>query len=231
MVQVSDINPVSGFDMGSMGMVLLIFFLAILIVGLIGVGIWVYISKKQLKYTIPLYKRIGNKTIRVAIYKAKDFKIGMAGDKLWYVPKAKKYIPVGTLQTAPNEYTFFERSDGEWINIDLPDIDDQMKQAKVKYVDQDMRSQRIAISSILEQRFKGKQSFWDKYGAMITQIIFYFIVCLCMVVIFWQWSEIVTSTNTLFDKIVAYESLKCPATQGVVPAMALLLFRRKKWKH
>ena len=130
MVEVSDINPVSGLDMGSMGMVLLIFFLAVLIMGLIGLGIWMYLARKQLKYTLPLYKRIGNKVIRVAIYKAKDFKIGRAGDKLWYVPKVKKYIGCGILQTAPNEYTYFEREDGEWINIEMPDVDEQMKKAK-----------------------------------------------------------------------------------------------------
>lgn len=231
MVEVSDINPVSGLDMGSMGMVLLIFFLAVLIMGLIGLGIWMYLARKQLKYTLPLYKRIGNKVIRVAIYKAKDFKIGRAGDKLWYVPKVKKYIGCGILQTAPNEYTYFEREDGEWINIEMPDVDEQMKKAKVRYVAQDMRSQRIAISSILEARFKGKQSWWEKYGAMLTQIIFYFITCLCLVVIFWQWSGIVESTNMLLDKIDVLQNAKCPVQQGVVPAIALFLIKPFKRKN
>jgi len=229
MVELSDANIFSGTDMGAIGFGLLIFVISILIVGMIGFGIYVWLSRKQLKYTIPLYKMIGAKAIKIGTYKAKDFKIGFAGDKLWYCPKAKKYIIPATIQTAPNEYPHFERSDGEWINFGLGNIDEDMKTAGVKYIHQDMRSNRIAISNLLEQRFKGKQSFWDKYGNMVAQAIFYMIVCICMVVIFYQWSTIVDKTGFLLDRIVGYEQLKCGnQTQGVVPAMALLMFRRKK---
>ena len=229
MVSLSDLNIFGSIGIGTIGMALLIFFFAILIVLLIGAGLYFYIQKKQLKYTIPLYKMIGARPIKIMTLKAKDFKIGMAGDKLWYVPKAKKYISCGTIQTAPNEYPHFEREDGEWINFGLGDIDELMKQAGIKYVHTDMRSQRIAISNLLEQRFKGKQSFWDKYGNMIAQAIFYLMVCVCMVIIFYQWSGIVESTGRLLNRIIEYENAKCQVTQGVVPAVLLLLFRRPKW--
>ena len=229
-------DPVSfggggGFEFGLLGLGLLIFFISILIVGLIGVGLFVWIQKRQLKYTIPLEKKIGGRVIRIATYKAKDFKIGSAGDKLWYVPKARKYIAPATIQTATNEYTHFEREDGEWINVGYPDIDLEMKQKKVKYVHQDMRSQRIAISNILDSRFKDKKSFWEKYGGMITQVIFYFITCLCMVIIFYQWGGIIDRTNALLDKIIAYENLKKPANSIVPAFVPLLLWRiKKRWK-
>lgn len=229
MVSLSDINPMGSLGIGSIGLGLLILFLSILIIGMIGFGIWFYLQKKQLKYTIPLYKMIGARPIKIGTYKAKDFKMGFAGDKLWYVPKAKKYIIPASIQTAPNEYPHFEREDGEWINFGLGDIDQEMKTAGVKYIHQDMRSNRIAISNLLEQRFKGKQGFWDKYGNMIAQAIFYLIVSVCMVIIFYQWSTIVDKTSLLFDKIVAYEDMKCPAQTGVVPALAMLIFRRPKW--
>ena len=234
MVSVSDINPIaqSGVSLGGIGWGLLVFFLAILLIGMIGFGVWFWMQKKRLKYSIPLQKKIGSKVITVGRYKAMDFKIGMAGDKLWYVPKLKKYISPATLQTAPNEYTHFEREDGEWINISYPDVDEVMKEAGVKYIATDMRSNRIAISNLLDQRFANKQSFWEKYGNMIAMVIFYMCVCICMVVIFWQWSDIVTRTNELLAKIIAYEDLKCPASQGVVPAFAMLMLRPfKRRKH
>jgi len=59
-----------------------------------------------------------------------DYNISMAGDKLWYVPKAKKYIGVGSLQSAPNEYSYFEREDGEWINFEIPDIDEKIEKSR-----------------------------------------------------------------------------------------------------
>ena len=157
-VSLGDINPVGSLNIGGIGMGLLIFFLVILVLGLIGFAVYMRIQKKQLKYKIPLYKMIGARPIKVGEYMAKDFKVGFAGDVLWYIPKLKKYIAMGTIQTAPSEYPHFAREDGEWINFGLGDIDAQMKLAKVKYVHSDMRSQRIAISNMLENRFKGKQS-------------------------------------------------------------------------
>lgn len=231
-VSLGDVNPVGKMDLGSIGMGLLIFFLAILVLGMIGFFIYMRVQKKQLKYKIPLYKMIGARPIKIAEYMAKDFKVGFAGDVLWYVPKKKKYISMGTIQTAPSEYPHFEREDGEWINFGLGDIDEQMKLAKVKYVHSDMRSQRIAISNMLENRFKGKQSWWEKYGQMVTMVIFYLVVAVALVVIFYQWGGIVDSTSALVDKIEILQNGKCPAVdQGVVPALILFLikpFKRRK---
>lgn len=221
----------AGFDIGTIGFALLIFFLAIFVVCMIGGGLFYWMQRKRLKYTIPLYKKIGSRVIRIATYKAMDFSISRAGDKLWYVPKVKKYIGVGSLQSGANEYSFFEREDGEWINFEIPDIDTQMKTAGIKYIQQDMRSQRIAISNILDQRFANKQSWWDKYGNLVTYVIFYLVVAISMVVIFYQWSNIADKIGTLFDRIVAYENMKCPNIQGVVPAFAMLLFKRRSWKQ
>jgi len=231
-VSLGDVNPVGKLDIGSIGLGLLIFFLVVLILGGIGFAIYMRMQKKKLKYIIPLYKMIGARPIKIATYKAMDFKVGFAGDVLWYVPKKKKYISMGTIQTAPNEYPHFEREDGEWINFGLGDIDAQMKLANVKYVHSDMRSQRIAISNMLENRFKGKQSWWDKYGSIVTMVIFYLVVAIAMVIIFFQWGKIIEGTNTLVDKIDVLQNGKCPATTtGVVPAIALFLikpFRRKR---
>lgn len=228
MVELADANIFSGIQMGAVGLGLLIFVGGLLFVAMIGFGLWMYINNQRLKYHIPLYKMIGGKPMEVAKYRAMDFKIGFAGDKLWYVPKAKKYIMAGTIQSGKNKFLHFEREDGEWVNFGLNDIDEQMKKAGARYIQSDMRAGRIAISNILEARFKGKESFWEKYGSMITQTIFYLIVSVSLVMIFYQWGGIIDRTNELLGRIVAYEELKCPDIQGVVPALAMLMFRRKK---
>jgi len=221
----------AGVNIGTIGVALLIFFLSVCLVCILGGGLYYWMQRRNLKYTIQLYKKIGSRVIRIATHKAKDFSISRAGDKLWHVPKAKKFIGVGSLQSGKNEYSYFEREDGEWINFELPDIDQAMKQAKVKYIQQDMRAQRIAISEILDNRFADKKSWWDKYGNLVTYTIFYLVVAVSMVVIFYQWSVIADKIGALFDRMVAYENMKCPNVQGVVPAFAMLIFRRKSWKQ
>ncbi len=228
MVELSDANVFAGFEWGALGLGLLIFFGALLIVALIGIGLFMWLQKRQLKYTIPLYKMVGGKPMEIATYKARDFKIGYAGDKLWFVPQVKKYIMAGTIQSGKNKFLHFEREDGEWVNFGLEDIDGAMKTAGARYIQSDMRAGRIAISNILESRFKGKETFWEKYGSMITQTIFYLIVSVSMVIIFYQWGGIIDRTNELLGRIIAYEDLKCPTIQGVVPACILMMFRRKK---
>jgi small-conductance mechanosensitive channel len=225
---------IGGFNLGAIGNVLLIFFIAILIFGLLGVGIFMYINNKKYKYKVPLLRTVGNSVIRVGTYKAKDYKIGNAGDKLWYVRGVKKYIPPATVQTAPNEYTHFEREDGEWINIGLPNIDERLKELGVKYVHQDMRANRIAISNLLEQRFT-KKSFWDKYGNMIMNVVFYLVVAIAMVIIFYQWSGIVDKTGALIGQIQQLmEEANSNNPNAIIPAIVplfLLSWRSKKRWH
>ena len=218
------------FDIGigAIGNALLVFFLGILILGLVIVGVSLIINNKKYKHIITITKKVGNITIKVATYKAKDFKIGNAGDKLWFVKKVKKYISPATLQSGPREYTHHEREDGEWINVCYPDVDEDMKKMGVKFVHQDMRANRIAISNILDQRFTDK-GFWDKYGNMVINVIFYLVVAISMVVIFYQWSNIIDKTNILLDRIIILEDQRKSSTPAsLIPALLPLIFRRKK---
>lgn len=222
MVSLGELNPLKNFDIGIglIGSALLVLFVAIFLLCVIGIIIFLYINKRKYKYKIPLTKKVGNRTIRVKTFRAKDFPIGLAGDKLWFIKGIKKYISPATLQTAPNEYTHHEREDGEWINVEYPDVDEHMRQLKVKFVQQDMRSNRIAIADILEQRFKDQKTFWEKWGNMIMQVVFYLIVTMMMVVIFYQWSDIVTQVGGLVDKL-AVTNAQCGGG-SIIPAMLLI---------
>lgn len=231
MVDLSQLNPFKNFNvgLGTLGNVLVLFFIGVLIVG--GITFWIILKINNKKYIhkIPLWKLIGNTPTRVAIYLAKDFPIGKAGDKLWFVRGAKKYIAPGTIQSAPHEYMHWEREDGEWINFSMGNLDKSQKEAGVKYIHQDMRSQRIATNNILEQRLINK-GFWEKYKDIIVHLIFYFIVTIMMVVIFWQWSKIVEQVGALINKLdqmITQQNAYNKPANSLVPAISLLIFKFK----
>ena len=71
--------------------------------------------------------------------------------------------------------------------------------------------------------------FWEKYGHLIMHVIFYMVVMIGMVVIFYQWGDIIERTAGLLDKIIAYEKSQ-KSTEGVVPALIPLLLWRFKRK-
>jgi len=232
MPSLADANPFGKFDLslGFIGNALALFLICVLILGGIGWLIWWRMSSKAYFIKIPLYRLVGNIPTRVAVYRARKFRIGKAGDFLWYCKGIKKFLPPATIQTAPNEYMHWEREDGEWINFAMGDLDKDQKEAGIKYIHQDMRSQRIATANILEQRLINK-GFWDKYKDMIVHLVFYLVVMICMIVIFWQWSKITTQVGGLVGQLV--EARKECSGQGLVPegvAPAMLLVLTTKFR-
>lgn len=225
------LDKIPSIPLGTIGLALLIFFAIIIGLGIIIGGVMWWINERKYKYKIPLLKKVGGRVKRVATYKAKIYPLSKAGDCLWHVKGKglKKFIPPAMLQTGDNEFLHFERADGEWINIDYDDIDELMKKAGVKYIQQDMRTQRIATQEVLENRFQDK-SFWDKYGNIIMHIIFLLIITVQIIITFWMWGNIVDKTSvimtkmdSLFQKIVEYEK----PVDSLIPAMSLLLFFRR----
>lgn len=227
MVDLQQVNPFSSLDIGigAIGTGLLILFVSIIILCLSAVLIYIIAEKRKYKFKIPLWKTLGDKTVEVGEYMAKKFPVSRAGDYLWYVRGAKKFLPPATIQIAPNKYPHFEREDGEWINVSIGDIDEQMKKANVRYIHQDMRSQRLATDKLLEQRLE-KKGFWEKYQHVIMGVIYFLIIAVCMVIIFYQWSGIIEQTDKLVGKLdsMIQEMEKSKSGGTIVPAKSFIPF-------
>ena len=229
----SDLNPFQNFNigLGEVGNLIAIFIIGILIA--IGIGVLVYIifDRRRFWIRIPLYRKVGNVPTRVATYKAKIFPVGKAGDKLWFVKGVKKYISPATIQSAPNEFMHWEREDGEWINFSMGDLDEDQKRAGVKYIHQDMRSQRIATSNLLEQRLMQK-GFWEKWGVVIGYVIFFLVITVAVVINLYMMGKVVEQMSPLVNGITeAVKEMKshCNPKTDLVPALALVIFNR--WRY
>ena len=201
MPDLASINPLSGANlgasMGTFGSIALVIGIAVVILGLIGGIVYWRVVKKAYWINIEVSRMIGGHPMRVAIYSAKEVPFGMAGDKLWKVApsgfwkiKTIKWLPVGKIQSAPRMFKYWIREDGEWINYSDENIDAISKKMGIRFVNEDMRLQRLATERLLEQRLMDK-TFWEKYGMMITTIIVFLVVAICMVIIFYQFSKVV----------------------------------------
>ena len=232
MVSPSDLNPFGKFDvgLGAIGNVLILCAIAVVIFALIGWLIYWRVTTKAYCFKIPLYKSINGINLRQATYVAKNVPISKSGDSLWYVKGLKKFIAPATMVSAQNEFPHEEREDGEWINFSITTVNEKQKQVGVKFIQQNMRTQRVATGQILEQRLINK-GFWEKYQDIIVHLLFYMIVCILMVVIFWQWSNIVDKVTILVDKLeVTQQTCASSGNSGIVPVLIPLMFwwRRKK---
>lgn len=200
----AQLNPFGSmnFNLSSVGNIFLIIAIAVVILALVGLLIWLILSKKKWWIRIPLAKKIGNVHTDLGVLKGKVVPMGKAGDSLWFVKGLgiKKFIPPAELQNKPNSYPHYIREDGEWVNYIVEDIDEQQKKANVKYVKTDMRLQRLATDKLLEQRHL-KRSFLEKWGVVIGFVIFFLIIAVSLVVFFHQYSKIVDKLDSVAGKV------------------------------
>ena len=94
------------------------------------------------------------------------------------------------------EYWYYIRADGEWINFGLKDIDALQKEAGAFFIDTDMRMSRITTERHLRAVFKD-EGFWKKYGEMMMMAGFVLIVTVCLIVLFTRLSVLADSINDL----------------------------------
>jgi len=231
MPDLSSINPFAELNigLGTWGNIFLFGFLAILVVAGILTLVVIIIYRRKYIYKIPLWKTVNGRGRKIGDYKAKIISISHAGDVLWFVNKVKKFIPPATIQSGPNEYLHWQRSDGEWINFEVGDLDEDQKLAGVKYIHQDMRATRVATANLLEQRLMNK-SWWEKYGDIAVHILFYLIITISLVIIFWQWGGIVEKVGELVSELQLAQERMIKMNNGgsssIVPTLVAPLIVR-----
>jgi len=207
-ISASALNPFASIDlggkMGTFGSIAMVIAIVVVILALVGALIYWKSIKKKYWIQIHVFRLIGNVPTRTAIFSAREVAFGMAGDKLWRVAgagwnkiKVIKWLPVGKIQTAPREFWYYIREDGEWINFRLNDLNQTSRDMGIRFVNEDMRLQRLATERLLEQRLLQK-TFWEKWGTTIMMIIVFLVVAICMVIIFYQFSK-------LMDKFMQVE--------------------------
>jgi hypothetical protein len=204
-------NPFGNINIGSLGTygtVFLIILIAGFILVLIGVLIYIFTIKKSYYIKIHVFRKVGGVPIRSAIHTAREVAFGFAGDRLWKVAPAGiikikiiKWLPVGKLQSANNEYWYFIREDGEWINYIQDDLNEVSKKMGVRFVQEDMRLQRLATERLLEQRHMQK-SFWDKWKDTVITVVLFLVVAVSVVIIFYQFSKLLEQLNPMVQSLI-----------------------------
>lgn len=219
--------------------------IAIVLVVAVALGAVVILVVLRLKYNqvILLFKKVGHQTIKIGEDRASFERIGHGGDYWCRTRKFKKVIPRPRKQMGPNTYWFYEREDGEWVNFVLGDLDEEMKQGKATYLDEDMRLQRLGIQKNLAAEFQ-KIGFWQKFGGLIINALYILIVTVCLIVLFNKLGDLIPALGNVGGSItemtrqIADNTARCQS--GVVPVESPLfigmlgeLLRRRlmRWRQ
>lgn len=183
----------------------------------------VYLIWNHYRYDqrIVVYKKIGDQIKRTLVDKAMTMRQSKEGDFIFKTKRSKKFLPNPTIQSGPKEYWYYIREDGEWINFGMGDLDEQFKKAGAKYIDHDMRMARLAIGKNLADRLQTK-TFWEKYGQMISMVIWVLIITVSMVIVLKQLGDVVDKIASIASHLEQVAKnvadLSTRQTSGVVPA-------------
>jgi len=207
-------------SLSGLGKPLFIGLLILTLGSITAIGIYYLIKFLRYNKKIVLFQRVSGQIMPTLTDKGMFQRIGNAGD-FWMVTRQfKKVLPRPKIKMGKNTYWYFEREDGEWINFTIQDIDELMKEAKVYYVDEDMRLQRLGIYKNLEARFN-KEGFWQKYGSYIMMGILGLIMVISVVILFKamteHWDKMGQVSNAMLEMARAVDNMATRVGGGVVP--------------
>ncbi len=165
----------------------------ILIAGTIGVFIFFFIRARKFNKTIVIFENINGDWQITRRDKAMEVKFSTAGDTILYLLKHRKYLPTPSLQSGKRVYWFAIRSDDEWINFKLKDLDQESKSMGAKFLDKEMRFARTQIQKGLKDRYDDP-GFWKQYGLLVFSIAFVVIIGVMVFLLFDKWVDLANTT-------------------------------------
>lgn len=141
-------------------------FIIIIIVAAIAFALYFWIQRKRFNKIIIVFSKVNGVPEVTFRDKAMETRVGVGGDTCFYLLKAKKFIPRPTIQTGRNIYWFFVKEDGDWINIGLEDVDENLRRASAHFTHVEMRYAKAGLQKNLKDRYN-KPTFWQQYGGII----------------------------------------------------------------
>ena len=118
----------------------------IVVLGIVVGGITYYFAnKKQYNKKIHIFEQVNGQAIPTGIDSAKEIILPNTSIRAYYLKKKKVYLPRPSIQTGINHYWFFIRTDGEWINVGLENLNDKLDELGIHYDHTDMRMANASL--------------------------------------------------------------------------------------
>lgn len=214
-----------GFREGasSLGQVLMWTVLIAIVVG--GYFYWSS-SKKNYNIKIHMFEEINRQFVPTGDDVAIEVTIPETSVKVFYLKKSKIYLPRATIPMGKNRYWYGIRSNREWVNFRLKDLNEEMKEAGLDYDHTDMRYANTNLKKLIQENYN-KQKWWEKHADKIALGMIILLISFSFWFVLGRVSELISAVNPIMDKTneackVALDVLNkmdslCP-TSGIIKA-------------
>ena len=201
--------------------------IVLIIVGVIGLLFWLFLRWTKYKYLIRIFEKVNGQWELARKDRAMEVKFSTAGDTIFHLRKAKKYIPTPSFQSGRRTFWMFKREDGELINFRMGDLDELQKTMGAKFLDKEMRFARTQIHKGLKDRYDAP-GFWKQYGLLVISIVYLTILGVMVYISLGQFIRIIGNSATVIDaggevvkeveRLLSMMNNVCTGGTGYVPA-------------
>lgn len=199
-----------GLSTSSLGIIPTVLIWVIAIVGLfilVGGGIAIFVWNRSYNQIIHLWATVNGQPQEIGLHRGKWRKVSDEGgtDRLLYVRWIKRWeLPM--YMTGKNHWHFHRReSDGEWINFKFQNIDELSRIMNIKFIDGDIRMQRVANEKILRNRLQ-KKTDWLAIAAQIGYVLFFIFIFIALIVLFSKLIDVSKSMEQASNSIASLAS-------------------------
>jgi hypothetical protein len=172
-----------------------------------GFALWAYsyIMKKKFNITIQLFEKVNGKYRPTKKVKAMELNYSDSGEKAIFIKELKRYRAKPTAQMGERVYWLALDNENSLVNIEMQDVDFVLREMKVETTETESRANRIAFQKALGDRMKKKESFWDKYGKTVMNIIFIILVTLAIAYLLAKVGNMLGTINDILTKLGALQ--------------------------
>lgn len=174
-------------------------FVFFLVFGFLVGGITYYIAnRKKYNKKIEIFEEVNGKAVPTGIDLAREIVLPGTSIRAFFLKKRKFYIPRPSIQTGIGHYWYFIRRDGEWINIGLKNLNQEMNELKIHYDHTDMRMSNASLKKLIERNYK-KLNWLKEYAPYIAMGMLIFMLGLVAFLVVNQAQDITSGLSSTAD--------------------------------
>lgn len=193
---------------GTVGLITIII-IVFIILAAAGVFVWILVRNLQFNKRIMIFETRNGMTEWLGQDRAREVVYNMSGDSVFFLKKRKKYLPRGEVKVGKNRYIYTIRSDGEWVNSSLEDLDAKLRTIGVKPIHPDMRAFKAGMEEVMKKRYE-KKSLMKEWLPVVVPIILFII---CGLVLYFVADRLVTFLNKLPEVLDAAAKVQDKSSQ------------------
>ena len=139
--------------------------LAVLVV--VAFAVFYYIlQKKSYNKKVFIFEEINGGTWPTGTEKAREIVLPNTSLRAFYLKKSKIYLPRPNMATGENNFWFFKRNDGEWVNIMPENVNTRLKELGLLTDHSDMRMAMASLKKLIDNNYR-KKSFLKEWAQVI----------------------------------------------------------------